>query len=438
MLHLGPFDIPVAPARVLLVGAPQSGKSAMMKAFKRSLMQHGATLYDLDNSDEAVDWYRYHAPRGLSIHPITMRYADGVGINYAGLIANPLLRELFAEKIFEDSGKESSRFFSDMAKIVFVAACEVLNKIAPGEAYLADMVRLAMWPELLNHLRKAARLDVVKTSVGSGDAKKDVTATVISRLAPLAAYAAMDMNAKPPRLNIPLESPGVLVMEWLLMHAPAVSGVFSFLIECVAAIEMSKQSTDIKMLMGDEFRLLGKRLNCLPTVAGQGRKFGLGLVLSAHTIGGVRHIYGRELAEEILGLCDYKVFLKSRCIETSKWASECLGEVEIREDVQSHEGKWSASYKSYRNVLPSEIRHGLKWPNAKKDVIEGYADFPDVVQKFNAKFMQSVTLKRAENRPLLSEGDLELPAMSLADMKRLGVSVNQDLFNIFEGKNGEG
>ncbi len=90
------------------------------------------------------------------------RYADGVGINYAALIANPLLRELLAEKIFEESGRDSSRFFSDMAKIVFVAACEVLHKLIPGRAYLADIVRLAMWPELLNHLRKAERLDVVK------------------------------------------------------------------------------------------------------------------------------------------------------------------------------------------------------------------------------------------------------------------------------------
>ncbi len=72
MLNLGPFEIPVAPARVLLVGAPQSGKSALMKGFKRSLMRNSVTLYDLDNSDEAVDWYRYHAPGSLPIHPITM------------------------------------------------------------------------------------------------------------------------------------------------------------------------------------------------------------------------------------------------------------------------------------------------------------------------------------------------------------------------------
>lgn len=77
-------------------------------------------------------------------------------------------------------------------------------------------------------------------------------------------------------------------------------------------------------------------------------------------------MYGRELAKKFLGFVISKGFLKTRCIRTLKWGRVCIGDNEILEDVQNPESRWTSVFKTDGDVLPSELRYGLKWTNSKK------------------------------------------------------------------------
>ncbi len=129
------------------------------------------------------------------------------------------------------------------------------------------------------------------------------------------------------------------------------------------------------------------------------------------------------------------MFSRNPCIDTARWASHCLGETEIREDIESRDNKWNASVKNRFNVMPDEIRHGLPKANFNKDVIEGFADFPDEITRFRSRFRDAVVIdRRIADRPLLPVDRTEFKAFSRKDLARLGITLTDELNDIFDGE----
>lgn len=75
----------------------------------------------------------------------------------------------------------------------------------------------------------------------------------------------------------------------------------------------------------DEFVRAG-RLNGAVELATEGRSKGVSLVLGFQDVNGLRAVYGKEVAEEILGQCTSVALLRMNSPDTSEWASRIVGQ----------------------------------------------------------------------------------------------------------------
>ena len=434
-IHLGPWKFDPQsglPIRVLVSGGPGTGKSALLKVSKLSFLEHGIRIMDLDNAMEMVDWYRHFAPSRYPVQCISMQHGDGVGINFANLIVSPTIRQLLAELLIVDAKRESNRFFVDMARLVVISACEALHKLAPGKALLHDIIGVALRHEIHSELVRMAGLEDPYTSFGKNDSKRDTITTIASRMQTFKPFAAMDKNCGNGRISLP-HTNGALVLEWSYKHAKALNAIYALLFEYCAIEWLSDQRNAPVAAFIDEFRFLEKMGFMVPMI-NQGRKFNVSLFLTMHSVLGVYERYGKDLGGELIASPEYKMFLANPCIETAKWASQCLGEVEVHEDIMNRDERWSASIKMRPNVIPEQLRHGLKKADFHNDAIFGYADFPEEIAPFKSKFRHAVMIdRRPQDRPLLPEEATEFKPFSREDLARLGITCTAALNDIFNG-----
>jgi hypothetical protein len=360
-----------------------------------------------------------------------MQHGDGVGVDFSRLIVSPTIRKLLARLLIVDSKHESNRFFVDMARLVVSNVCKALHKLAPGKALLADIIGVSLDPDIHVELTKMAGVRNPYATFGSNDSKRDTITTIASRLETYQPFAAMDKNCSE-RISLP-HNDGALVLEWSYKHPDALNAIYALLFEYCAIEWLSSSGNASVAAFIDEFRFLEKMGFIVPMI-NQGRKFNVSLFLTMHSVLGVYERYGKDLGGELIASPEYKIFLANPCIETAKWASQCLGEVEVKEDLENLDNRWAASIKMRPNVIPDELRHGLKKADFSGDVIEGYADFPGEVTKFRSRFRHAVVIDRTPApRPLLPEEATEFDPFTRKDLARLGITCTTALNDIFNG-----
>jgi hypothetical protein len=419
------------PKRILVVGESGSGKTALFKRFQKFLPDMGMTVYLTDNANEMTNFYRVNLPASIPILPISMKYGDGVGLDIAAMLPTEADRQRFAWKMVPDIKGDSAPFWNNAARLVLENSANTLHTLSPKKYLLADIVRICMKPALQSVLSKLAGLGDPYELFGNNDSKRDVQVTLFTKLKPLSLFAAVDMRCTK-RITLPLSvGPGVLVMEMDDTFSTALSSVYSFIFDTLADRYLSTQSTDPVVFVVDEFREL-QPLECIEKIARRGRKSGVSLVLSMHEITGIYDRYGKDKAEELLGLLNHKIFLRIGSPSTAKWASSYLGECEVLQNIAplSTDGSgktFSRSVTMRPNVLPDELRR-IPLPNYSKDTLHGWADLPDETAEFVFKFKQDVNLPRnPAPRPLRSPDDQILPRLTADDLRRLGISITPSI-----------
>src|SRR5262249_19376606 len=90
----------------------------------------------------------------------------------------------------------------------------------------------------------------------------------------------------------------------------------------------------------------------------KGRSKGAAVVLGFQDIAGLYDVYGKEVAEELVGQCSTKAILRLNSPETAAWASRVLGTHEV---IESRRGQ-SRSYQrslTAKGTWGDSISHGL-------------------------------------------------------------------------------
>ena len=93
------------------------------------------------------------------------------------------------------------------------------------------------------------------------------------------------------------------------------------------ALTMSESNRRRTWFFFDEFREAGK-LQGLHSLIVRGRSKGCCVVLGFQDIQGLQAVYGEKVANEIVGQCGNKAFLRMESSATAKWASECVSDFE--------------------------------------------------------------------------------------------------------------
>jgi hypothetical protein len=84
----------------------------------------------------------------------------------------------------------------------------------------------------------------------------------------------------------------------------------------------------------DEFVRAGK-LDGMVDLATEGRSKGVSIILGFQDIDGARAVYGKEVAEEIIGQCSNIAIMRLQSPETAEWASKLFGKYERIEEEKS-------------------------------------------------------------------------------------------------------
>ena len=109
----------------------------------------------------------------------------------------------------------------------------------------------------------------------------------------------------------------------------------------------------------------------------QGRKFGAAVVLTFQAVGQMRHRYGGQIAEAMLGCCNTKLFLQAVDSETRQWASRTIGECEVEiqtvtDTLAEGDGKSRTTLGKMRKTQPAVMESQLRLPR-----FEGFLLLPD-------------------------------------------------------------
>jgi type IV secretory pathway TraG/TraD family ATPase VirD4 len=140
----------------------------------------------------------------------------------------------------------------------------------------------------------------------------------------------------------------------------------------------------------------------------EGRKFGAAVVLTFQALGQMRHRYGPQIAESMLGCCNTKLFLQTIDSETRLWASQTIGECEVEihtmtDALASGDDAPRTTLSKTRKVRPAILESELRLPK-----YEGFLLFPDGLPvariKMTARHLQS---RGAAQQPGFLAGDMK-------------------------------
>lgn len=119
------------------------------------------------------------------------------------------------------------------------------------------------------------------------------------------------------------------------------------------------------------------RVDNLARLLPEGRKFGAAVVLTFQAVGQMRHRYGMQIAEAMLGCCNTKLFLQIIDSETRNWASQTIGDCEVEIQTMTNalaegDDRPRTTLGRIRQTRPAIMESELRLPK-----YQGYLLFPD-------------------------------------------------------------
>ena len=382
-LRVGTVPIPgrLETRHMAMIGTTGSGKTTALRQMLDGIEVRGEAALVYDTSGEFVAHY-YRPERGdVILNPFDARCAYWSPF---AEIAHPADADRIAHQLITETGQNDRDVWLDTSRIL-----------------VANMIR-ALWregkctlPDLLNALQDRTKDDLKVWLAGSSSARTfaddadRATGSVLFMLAKAAnliqflraedsggaPFAFRDFihgldkrkGAKPwifvPRKEDYFEASKPLLACWLECAASAVLGL--------------PPSPDRRIwFVLDELADL-PRVENLARLLPEGRKFGAAVVLTFQALGQMRHRYGPQIAESMLGCCNTKLFLQTIDSETRVWASQTIGECEVEiqtmtDALADGDDKPRTTLGKIRKMRPAILESELRLPK-----FEGYLLLPD-------------------------------------------------------------
>lgn len=413
-LAIGSVPIParLETRHVAMIGTTGSGKTTALRQMLDGIEARGEAALVYDTSGEFIAHY-YDPKRGdIILNPFDARCAFWSPF---AEIAHPADADRIAQQLITETGQHDRDVWLETSRIL-----------------VANMIR-ALWregkcslPDLLDALQDRTKDDLKVWLAGSSSARTfaedadRATGSVLFMLAKAAnliqflrtqakdetPFAFRDFiagldkrtGARPwifvPRKEDYFEASKPLLACWLECAASAVLGL--------------PPSSDRRIwFVLDELADL-PRVDNLARLLPEGRKFGAAVVLTFQALGQMRHRYGPQIAESMLGCCNTKLFLQTIDSETRVWASQTIGECEVEIQTTTDalaEGDDAArtTLGRMRKMRPAILESELRLPK-----FEGYLLFPDALPVARIKLTADHLARRGKARqPGFVAGDLK-------------------------------
>lgn len=402
----GMHDVPISAAsrHQLIVGTIGSGKSLCIELLLQSIAHRfrkpkpGIAPERMIVLDVKGTYYPFLTYNGLDPSDITIVDPFDVRCswwNIAEDITSDAAAEKLAALIIPAEEKANTPFFWQSARVIVSAVIVALNTLRPGRWTLRDLIHSFGSVDNIRRLvRQEPRVqDEVEVYLADQNHFPTIHTSIMARIRRLKIVAALWSTLPPERsfsITRWLKGHGVLLLGHQPKYIETLSPINSLLLRMIS--DELQSWPDVRAphtwIILDEFRWM-KEVECMAELLGVGRSKGAAILLGIQDVSGMRVEYGPDRADEILGLCENKSFLKVGNPPTAEWASKYFADREATETKISHTyGKDNSTTHAKDIVtrpvyLPGEFLDLSRPENIEGSRFEGIHDIPAVGGAFS-------------------------------------------------------
>ncbi|MBN9693292.1 MAG: type IV secretion system DNA-binding domain-containing protein [Verrucomicrobia bacterium] len=342
-LRFGRFQFPARAAHghFACVGATGSGKTMIQRLLMQSVLPgigrgrgSRALIYDAKQDLLSIlAGMKLSCPVRL-FHPLDSR---GTAWDLAADITSPASALQMASLLIPRSDRDTNPFFTNAARhLLFGVLLQCILRV-PGEWSFRQVLLILRDTQLLRLILDFSEetRHLLQYCAHEGTFQ-NIVSTLLTYIGPYEIVAAAWDRAES-RLGLQawLQEESILVLGNDEANRVAIDTlnrmVFQRLTELILGQnEVTPTNPRQTWLFLDEIREMG-RLEGLSRLLTKGRSKGVAAVLGFQDVAGLHNVYGRDVAEELLGHCNSKVILRLNSPGTAKWASQLFGTREVLE-----------------------------------------------------------------------------------------------------------
>lgn len=345
--RLGACHLPLrlAYSHLAVIGATGSGKTLLQRLLMQSVLpQIGsgrgqrALVYDAKQDMlPLLGGMDLLAPVHL-FNPLDRR---GTAWDMAADVNSPAAALQAATLLIPKAAHDANPFFSNAARHLLYGVLLALILQAPKRWTLRQVILLLRDETLLRQVIQSTQATRYLLQYCEHPATfQNILSTILTRVAPYEIIAAAwDRSQKRLSLRGWLEGESLLVLGNDEDNRAALDTMNQLIFKRLSELMLAQPEQEagnlrLTWFLLDEVRQAG-RLDGLSALMTKGRSKGAAVLLGFQDIGGLREVYGREVADELLGQCNTKAILRLNSPETARWASQVIGTSEFVETRKS-------------------------------------------------------------------------------------------------------
>lgn len=345
-------NLPVEEAvkHFFVCGTPGSGKTIIIDLFLQSIAPrfrpdwpHPEQLILFDAKGEVIPFLA-----GLGLRPEDenvwiMHPGDERGAvwNIAEAARTPLMARHIAALLVPEERHSNAPYFTNAARELVFAAITALTSVA-GERWTFRDLLCALDSE--DHIarvgaRHAPAKRVVNRYLGDKQHFGGILSSLATKLGRFEQVAALWHTSTSGRVfSIPefLKRPGVLILSNDPQLRESFWPINALLLRALtqAILRGPETRQPRHWFVLDEFRDM-EQVSCIQDLLNRGRSKGASVMLGFQSLEGLIEVHGTQGANEILGQCASKTFLRVGGPTTAEWAAKFFGQIRETEAVLS-------------------------------------------------------------------------------------------------------
>lgn len=382
-LSIGSVPIPsrLETRHMAMIGTTGSGKTTALRQLLDGIEVRGEAALVYDTSGEFIAHY-YRPERGdIILNPFDARCAFWSPF---AEIAHPADADRIAHQLITETGQHESDVWLDTSRILVANIIRALWR--EKKCSLADLLH-ALQNRTKDDLKEwLAASSSARTFADDADRATGSVLFMLAKAADLIQFLRIEDSGGTPfafRDFIHGLDKRKGPRPWIFVprkedYFEASKPLLACWLECAASAVLGLPPSPDRRIwfVLDELADL-PRVDNLARLLPEGRKFGAAVILTFQALGQMRHRYGPQIAESMLGCCNTKLFLQTIDSETRQWASQTVGECEV--EIQTMTDALAEGDDGPRTTLgvTRKMRPAVLESELRLPAFEGYLLFPD-------------------------------------------------------------
>lgn len=348
-LRIGRREFPaqIATGHLAFIGTTGSGKTLLQRLLMQSALSsighgngHGAVVYDAKQDVlSTLSGMDLEVPIYL-LNPFDNR---SVWWDMAADITNPAAALQVASTLVPVAKSDANPFFTNAARHLLYGVLLALIERAPGRWTFRHVLLLIRdSTRLYALLLQSENTRHLHSYFSHPATTQNIFSTILTYTSPYEIIAACwDRAGESLSLSKWRATESILILGNDEQNRTALDTINKLLFGRLAELVLAEPEVDDRAsdarrtwFFLDEVREAGK-LDLLGRLLTKGRSKGVAVSLGFQDISGMREVYGREVADEILGQCNTKIILRLNSPETAAWAAKLFGNREVLESRRS-------------------------------------------------------------------------------------------------------